>query len=80
MDNANYFEESFESIPDYRKIILLKFLNKGDKNLLKEVEFSEYSISRLNLEFKKILLEQHEEFLDYVKSEEKSIVEKLLNK
>ena len=24
MDNINYFEELFESIPDYRKTVLLK--------------------------------------------------------
>ena len=33
-----------------------------------------------NLEFKNILLEQNEEYLDYIKNEEESILEKFLNK
>ena len=41
MDNINYFEDLFESIPDYRKIVLLMFLFQDDKNLLREIGFSE---------------------------------------
>ena len=37
-------------------------------------------INRLNLEFKNILMEQSEEYLDYIKNEEESIIEKILNK
>ena len=33
----NYFKDLFESIPDYRMIVLLMFLIKDDKNLLKEI-------------------------------------------
>ena len=40
MDNVNYFKDLFESIPDYRKIILLIFLIQNDKNLIKEKGFS----------------------------------------
>ena len=40
MDNSNYFKEIFESIPDYRKLVLLIFLIQNDKNLLKEISFS----------------------------------------
>ena len=40
----------------------------------------ERHINRLNLEFKKTLIEHHEEYLDYVKNEEESIVERFLNK
>ena len=57
----NYFKDLFESIPDYRKIVLLMFLIKDDKNLLKEIGFSKSDINLLSLEFKNILLEQHEE-------------------
>ena len=49
MDNINYFKELFESIPDYRKLVL---------------GFSKSDINRLNLEFKNILLEEHEDYLD----------------
>ena len=34
-DNINYFKELFESITDYRKIVLLIILIQNDKNLLK---------------------------------------------
>ena len=80
MDNSNYFKEIFESIPDYRKIVLLLFLIQNDKNLLKEIGFSENNTNLLNLEFKNILLEEFENYLDYIKDQEESILEKFLNK
>ena len=80
MNNTNYFKDLFESIPDYRKIVLLLFLIKNDKDLLREVGFSERDINSLNLEFKKILIDQHEKYLDYIKKEEKSVIERVLNK
>ena len=36
-------------------------------------------INRLNLEFKYILIEQNEENLDYIKNEDESVIEKVLN-
>ena len=39
MNNRNYFKDLFESIHDYRKIVLLIFLIQNDKNLLKENNF-----------------------------------------
>ena len=80
MKNSNYFKDIFESIRDYRKIVLLIFLIQNDKNLLKEIGFSKNDINLLNLEFKNILLEEFENFLDYIKNEEESILEKFLNK
>ena len=80
MNCEKYFKDLFESIEDYRKIVLLIFLIKNDKNLLLEIGFSERDINRLDLEFKNILLEPHEEYLDYVKNEEESILENFLNK
>ena len=79
MDNVNYFEDLFESIPDYRKIVLLMFLIKDDKNLLKEVGFSKNNTNQLSLEFENILLEEYEQYLNYIKNEE-SIIERFLNK
>ena len=70
----------FESIPDYKKIVLLIFLIQNDKNLSKEVGFKKNDNNCLNLEFKNILIEQYEEYLDYIKNEEESIFEKFLNK
>ena len=80
MSNSKYFKDIFESIPDYRKIILLIFLIQNDKNLLKEVGFSKNDINLLNLEFKNILLEEFANYLDYIKDREESILEKFLNK
>ena len=78
MNNENYFKDIFESIHDYKKIVLLIFLIQNDKNLIHEVGFSQRDINRLNLEFKNLLIEQHEEWLDYIKNEEESILEKFL--
>ena len=49
MNYENYFKDLFESIEDYRKIVLLIFLIKNDKNLLLEIGFSERDINHLNL-------------------------------
>ena len=80
MDNIIYFKDIFESIHDYKKIVLLIFLIQNDKNLLKEIGFSKNDINLLNLEFKKILIEEFEEYLSYIKNQEESIIEKILNK
>ena len=80
MNNVNYFKDIFESIQDYKKIVLLIFLIQNDKNLLKEIGFSKNDINLLNLEFKNILTEQNEDFLSYIKNQEESILEKFLNR
>ena len=80
MENENYFKDIFESIHDYKKIVLLIFLFQNDKNLLKEMGFSKNDIDRLCIEFKNILLEEFEDYLSYIKNEEESIIEKILNK
>ena len=69
----------FESITGYRKIVLLLFLFQIDKNLVKEIEFSKNDNNLLNLEFKYLLIEGHEEHLVYVKNIEESALEKFLN-
>ena len=76
MNYENYFNDMFESIPDYRKIVLLMFLTKNDVDLLNECGYIKNDINRLNLAFKNILMEQYEEYLDYIKNEEDSIIEK----
>ena len=79
MNNINYFKDIFESITDYRKIVLLIFLIQNDKNLLKEIGFNRADVNLLNFEFKNILLEEFENYLDYIKDQEESILEKFLN-
>ena len=76
----NYFKDIFESIHDYRKLVLLIFLIQNDENLIKEIGFSKNDINLLNLEFKNILLEENEDYLSYMKNEEESLLEKFSNK
>ena len=45
MNHINYFKKLIGSIPDYRRIVLLIFLIKNDKNLLKEIGFGENDIN-----------------------------------
>ena len=80
MKDINYFKDLFESIHDYRKIVLLIFSIQNDKNLLHEVGFSQRDINQLCIEFQNILLEQNEGYLSYIKNEEESIIEEILNK
>ena len=74
MDNVNYFKEMFESIPDYKKIVLLMFLIKHDVNFLYECGFLKGDINFLYKEFQNILLELNENYLDYIKNEEEAII------
>ena len=80
MNNVNYFKDIFESIHDYKKIVLLIFLIQNDKNLLKEIGISKNDNNLLYLEFKNILIEQNEDFLSYIKNQEESIIERILDK
>ena len=56
------------------------FLIKNDVDVLEECGFLKSDINSLNKEFKDILIEQNEEHLDYIKSEEEIIIEKFLKK
>ena len=72
-----YFKDLFDSISEYRKIVLLMFLIENDKDLLLEIGFTERDNNPLRLEFKNFLIEEHVNYLDYVKNEEESIFEKI---
>ena len=80
MKNEHYFKDIFESIPDYKKIVLLMFLIKNDVNFLYECGFLKGDINFLYKEFKNILLQMNEDYLDCIKNEEVSIIERTLNK
>ena len=80
MNYENYFRDKFESKPDYRKIVLVVYLIKNQKDLLLEIGFRERDINCLSLEFKIDFIEQHDEYLEYIKNEEESVIEKILNK
>ena len=53
MNNVTFFTDLFESIPDYKKIVLLMFLIKNDVNLSYECGFLKGDIIYLYKEFKK---------------------------
>ena len=80
MNNVKYFKDLFESIAEYKKIVLLMFLKKNDANILFECEFLKSDVNFLYKEFKINFLELIKEYLDYNKNEEESISEKNLNK
>ena len=56
------------------------FLIKNDVNFLYECGFLKGDINFLYKEFKNILLEWNEDYLDHIKNQEESILEKFLNK
>ena len=60
MNNVKYLKDLFESIPDYKKIVLLLFLIKNDVNFLYECGFLKSDIEFLYKEFKFVLLELNE--------------------
>ena len=67
MNYENYLKGMFKSIPDYSKIVLLIVLIENDEKLLNETGISKNDIDQLSLEFKNLLIEEHENYLDYVK-------------
>ena len=80
MNHVNYFKYLFEPIPDYRKIVLIKFLIRNDNKFLQDCDFLNSDIESFKKEFKKILTEQNEEYLAYIKNEGEALVERFLNK
>ena len=77
---VTYFEDLFESIPDYKKIVSLIFVIKNDDDLLTECGFVKSDTERLSLEFKNILSEQSDQYYTYVKNQKESFIEKFLRK
>ena len=56
------------------------FLIKIDVNNLYECGFLKGDIIFLYEEFKNILIELNEDYLDHIKNQEESIIERILNK
>ena len=80
MNNVKFFTDFFESVPDYKKIVLLMFLNKNDVSFSYECGFLKGYINVLYNEYKNILLALNEKYLDHIKNQEESNLEKFLNK
>ena len=80
MDKIKYFEDLFESIPDYKKIVLLMFFIKNDVNFLYERGFLKNDINFLYKGFRNVLLELNEYYLNHIKNQKEAVLEKFLNK
>ena len=52
MDNINYFKDFVESIPNYKKFVILMFLIKNDVNFLYECGFLKGDTNFLYKEFR----------------------------
>ena len=61
-----FLKHCFESIPDYRKVVIIVFLIKGDVDNLHECGVFKNDIVHLQTEFNEISKEQHEKYLDYI--------------
>ena len=72
MDHSNHFTDLLESKPDYKKIVLLRFLINNDYNLLYERGFLKGDINILYKEYKNISLELKEDYIDHIKNQEES--------
>ena len=64
MNSENYFKDLLESIFDFRKIVFYIFSIQNDNHFLTDCGFLENDKNHLREEFKNILLEQNEEYLD----------------
>ena len=80
MNNVHYFTELLKLTSAYKKIVSLLFLNKNDVIFLYICGFLKGDINFLDKKFKNILLELNEKYLDHIKNQEESVIEKFLNK
>ena len=69
----------FESIPDYRKIVFLMLLIKNNMDLVIEYGFLKSDENLLSLDFQKTLREKIEDYFDFIKCKEESIIAKILS-
>ena len=80
MEDINYFKDMLESIPNYRKIILLCFIIKRDDVILREFGLSDDFIEKLYNDCKQIMISDMDQNFSHIKNLEESIIEKILIK
>ena len=78
MEDIKYFKDILESIPNYRKIILLCFIIKHDDQILKEIGFSDDFIKILYNDCKQMIINDMDLYYSHIKNLEESIIEKIL--
>ena len=72
----NFFKDLLESIPNYRKIVLLVFLIENDYDLLKGVGFSKNDSIQLSLEFKIFCMKNLKTILNILKIKKKVLLKR----
>ena len=80
MEDINYFKDMLESIPNYRKVILLCFIIKRDDVILREFGLSDDFIEKLYNDCKQIMISDMDQYFSHIKNLEESIIEKILIK
>ena len=78
MEDISYFKDMLESIPNYRKIMLLCFIIKRDDVMLKEFGLSDNFIKKLYNDCKQIMISDMDQYYSHIKNLEQSIIEKIL--
>ena len=63
MEYVKHFKEVFQSIPDYRTLVLLVFLIENYVVIFQEGDFLTYDIIDLCKDFRKIVLQKNDEYL-----------------
>ena len=74
MEDINYFKDMLNSIPYYRKIILLCFIIKRDDTILREFGLSDDSIEKLYHDCKQIMESDMDQSFSHIKNLEESIL------
>ena len=77
MYHTKYSKDVSLSIAVYRKLLLLLFLIKTDVEFSNECGFLKSDTNRLCKGFKRTIIEQNQNYFDYIKTEQESIVEKI---
>ena len=67
-------------MPGYRKVVFLMCLIKHDVDILCESGLLRDDNKCLGLECKNLLIEQNDDYLDYIKNEKQSIIQRILSK
>ena len=75
MEDKNYFKDMLNSLPYYRKIIILCFIIKRDDVILKEFGFSDDFIEKLYNDCKQIMINDMDQYFSHIKNLEESILE-----
>ena len=77
MEDINYFKDMLNSVPYYRKIILLCFIIKRDDWMLREFGLSDEFIEKLYNDCKQIMESDMDQHFSHIKNLEESILESI---